>query len=89
MLNSVTLRQNARRRHGLAETTYPPVKTSLDGRTAKRSKRRTEACGAMQKEAVGLISRQMAEGVGGEAGPGAHVKITTPHKHTYVHYVRH
>lgn len=49
MLNSVTLRQNARRRHGGAETTDPSVKISLGGRTAKRNERRTEACGAAMR----------------------------------------
>lgn len=39
----------------------------------------------VQKEAVGLISRQMVEGVGGEAGPGVLVKITPSpvNIHTY------
>lgn len=36
----------------------------------------------VQKEAVELISRLMAEGVGGAEGPGVPVKITTP---PYIH----
>lgn len=59
-----------------------PVRQDLawraDGKTeqaADRGVRRGHAC---KSQAVGLISRQMAEGVGGEAGPGMPVKITTP-----------
>lgn len=49
MSNSVTLRQNVRRRHGRAQTMDPSVKISLGGRKAKRNERRSEACGAAMR----------------------------------------
>lgn len=71
--------QNVKFRDATSERSVATRSCSVNGWTAKRNERpRRAARPCVQKEAVGLISRQMAEGVGGEAGPGVPVKITTP-----------